>query len=235
MADVLGVRYHERGHALVIERDDAYRVVMAACVRLTGCKVEWARDPDAAFEALDRSGPDLVVWGVSDEQASHRARLIAEFRLRTDAPLVLVDGGPETAQIDLEAGADQWLPKPFVPGALVGAIRAVLRKSTNPIVQVASRFEVRGMVLDGTKRSLTFQGMEVPLTGQEWDLFSILLNSPNRFLGARDILRLGWRAGDHGPEQVRTYVRRLRQKLDPLDLPCRLLSQHGRGYCLVFD
>lgn len=226
---------YERRHALMVEADDAYRVVIAACIRITGCEVRSVRNPESAFQSLERSSVDLVVWGVAPGDAASRAQLIAEFRLRTEAPLVLVDGGPEIAQLDLEAGADQWLPKPFVPGALVGAIRAVLRKATAPIVQVASRVEIRGMILDGRKRNLAYGGREVSLTGQEWALLTILLGSPNRFLGAREILRLGWRAGDHGPEQVRTYVRRLRQKLGPMGLPCRLLSQHGRGYCLVFD
>ena len=50
-----------------------------------------------------------------------------------------------------------------------------------------------------------------------------------------EIIRLGWRAGEHAAEQLRTYVHRLRHKLEPLDLPCQLLSQHGQGYCLTFN
>jgi DNA-binding response OmpR family regulator len=101
-------------------------------------------------------------------------------------------------------------------------------------VGVATRIEIRGMVLEGKTRRLSAGGHEVAFTRQEWDLLSILASHPNRYLGAREILRLGWRAGDHEAEQLRTYVRRLRQKLDPLKLPCRLLSEHGHGYCLAF-
>jgi hypothetical protein len=54
-------------------------------------------------------------------------------------------------------------------------------------------------------------------------------------LTAREIIRLGWRAGEHEAEQLRIYVRRLRLKLEPLDLACRLVSQHNRGYCLIVD
>ena len=125
--------------------------------------------------------------------------------------------------------------KPFVPGALVGAIRAALRKSASATVRVASKLEVRGMVLDGGKRALTFEGAEVFFTRQEWDLFMILASHANRFLGAREILRLGWRAGEHAAEQLRTYIHRLRHKIEPLNLPCHLASEHGQGYCLMFD
>ncbi len=228
---VNGSRYH----ALVIEADEAYRVVIAGCIRLAGCRVDQVPTPDFAFPALERQRFDLVVWGVSPSFANHRSEVISEVRLRTEAPLVLVDGSHEMAQLDLETGADQWLPKPFVPGALVGSVRAALRKSASSVMQVATRIDIRGMVLDGKRRKLTYDGREVIFTRQEWDLLSILVSHPNRFLGAREILRMGWRAGEHGAEQLRTYVHRLRQKLEPMDVPCRLLSQHGQGYCLVFD
>jgi DNA-binding response OmpR family regulator len=235
MADVRNGVNGERCRALLIEADDAYAVVIAACMRMTGCRVETIQDPDLAFPALEHQKFDAVVWGVSAAQAHRRCEVISEIRLRTESPLVLVDGGSEAAQLDLETGADQWVPKPFVPGALVGALRAALRKSASPIMLVASRVEIRGMVLDGRRRRLTFSGHQVTFTRQEWDLLSILVSHPDRFLGAREILRLGWRAGDHGPEQLRTYVHRLRQKFEPLDLPCRLASQHGQGYCLSFE
>ena len=228
-------RYGDRCRSLLIEGDESYRAVIEACVRLAGCHADVIPDPDRAFQLMERQRFDLVVWGVSsDTERDHRQVVISEFRMRTEAPLVLIDGGLEMAQLDLEAGADQWLPKPFVPGALVGSIRAALRKSASSIIDIASHVEVRGMVLDGRRRKLTFGDGQVGFTRQEWDLLSILVSHPDRFLGAREILRLGWRAGDHGPEQLRTYVHRLRQKLEPLGLPCHLLSQHGQGYRMFF-
>jgi len=223
-----------RSLALLIETDEAYRAVITASLQLAGCRVEHAETADMALPALERRSYDLVVWGVSNGDSCRRSEVISEVRLRTEVPLVLVDGGSDVAQLDLESGADQWLPKPFVPGALIGAVRAALRKAPSPVVGVATRVEVRGMVLDGKTRRLAAGGSEVTFTRQEWSLLSILVSNPNRFLGAREILRLGWRAGDHEAEQLRTYVRRLRQKLETLELPCHLVSEHGQGYCLAF-
>jgi DNA-binding response OmpR family regulator len=225
----------ERCRALLIEADEAYRAVIAASMRLAGCRVEQVTSPDFAFASLERQPFDLVVWGVSGGDALRRGEVIAEIRLRTEVPLVLVDGSSEMAQSALETGADQWVPKPFVPGALVGSVHAALRKSASSIMQVASRIEIRGMTLDGKSRRLSVGASNVVFTRQEWELLSILVSHPNRYLTAREILRLGWRAGDHGAEQLRTYVHRLRSKLDPLDVPCQLMSQHGQGYCLAFD
>jgi two-component system response regulator ResD len=221
--------------ALLIEADNAYRAVMASCLRLAGCQPTVVESADSALAALDRRSFDLLVWGVSSDEVRRRMAVLAELRLRSEASLIVIDGGLEAAQSYLEAGADKWVPKPFVPGVLVGSIRAALRKPRFPILPVASRTEIQGMTLDGGTRRLAFGGSHVSFTRQEWDLFSILLSHPDRFLGAREILRLGWHAGDHAAEQLRTYVHRLRRKLAPLDLPCRLLSEHGLGYCLLFD
>jgi DNA-binding response OmpR family regulator len=225
----------EGGNALLIERDDAYRAVMTSCLGLAGCRSTVVATPESAFSMLDRQSFDVLVWGVSGDDVAHRLEILGELGLRSEAPLIMVDGGFEAAQLDLEGGADKWVPKPFAPGLLVGTVRAALRKSASSVLPVAARTEVRGMMLDGGRRKLAFGGAEVSFTRQEWDLLSILFSHPDRFLGAREILRLGWSAGDHAAEQLRTYVHRLRQKLEPLNLPCRLLSQHGQGYCLRFD
>jgi DNA-binding response OmpR family regulator len=223
-----------RGQALLIEGDEPYCAVMAACLRLAGCGVVQTGGVIDALAALELRSFDILVWGVSDGDRVRRLELMGELRLRSQAPLIMIDGDSETAQSDLEAGADQWLPRPFVPGALVGSIRASLRKAAASATRLVARLEVRGMVLDGGKRRLEFAGSEVLFTRQEWDLLSILISHPERFLSAQEILVLGWRAGEHAAEQLRTYVHRLREKLEPLNLPCQLLSQHGQGYCLTF-
>jgi DNA-binding response OmpR family regulator len=223
-----------RCHSLLIETDEPYRATLAACIRLAGCCVEQSADVESAFTTLERHSFDLIVWGVSSADGDRRVEVMGELRLRSEAPLIVVDADISAAQFDLEGGADQWLPKPFVPGALVGSIRASLRKAASSAVRVSSRLEIRGMVLDGGRRRLTHAESEVSFTRQEWDLLSILISHPDRFLGAQEIIRLGWRAGEHAAEQLRTYVHRLRQKMDPLNLPCQLLSQHGQGYCLTF-
>src|SRR5207237_10492547 len=120
------------------------------------------------------------------------------------------------------------------PGALVGALRAALRRSPVSTAPQILRTEIRGMVLDGDRRKLSFGGSDVCFTRQEWELLSILFSHPDRFLSAREILDLGWSAGEHADEQLRTYVHRLRQKLETLALPCRLMSQHGQCTYLLF-
>ncbi len=221
--------------ALLIEADEAYRATIAACLRLAGCAINQVRSPHLALGAMARRHYDLIVWGVNDDGLSPHSEVVAELKLHTQSPLVMVASGADIAQFDLEAGADAWVSKPFVPGVLVGSLRAALRHASAPTMAISTRVDVRGMILDGGTRTLSMGLRQTTFTRQEWDLLSILLAHPDRFLGAREIVRLGWRAGEHGPEQVRTYVSRLRQKMDPMELPCRLTSQHGQGYRLEFN
>lgn len=221
------------GTALLIEADDAYRASMSACIRLAGCNVETVATPSQGMAELGRRRFDLVVWGSDAHDADRRMQLLAELRLLTESPLVLIAEGFETARTDLESGADQRLPKPFIPGALVGAIHAALRKSTSAFLPASTHVETHGMVLDGDTRSLTYAHRHADFTRREWDLLLILFGHANRFLGAHDILSLGWQTGEHGPEQVRIYVRRLRRKLQPMELPCQLVSRYGKGYSLT--
>ncbi|MGH7922936.1 MAG: response regulator transcription factor [Candidatus Dormibacteraceae bacterium] len=225
------------GHALVIEADAAYRVTIEACARLAGCDVEAAPDMQEGLARLAGKGFDVVIWGVhARDSDSRRVEFLTQLR-ETDSSVsvIMADDHFEPAQVSYESGADHILPKPFVPGALVGAIKSALRKAPSLIMQLVSSVEIRGMVLDADRRELRFGEQEVSFTGREWDLLSILLTHPNRFLSMTDIFQQGWRAGRYGDDQVRAYVRRLRQKLEPLTLPCQVISQQGRGYCLVID
>jgi DNA-binding response OmpR family regulator len=219
---------------LVVEADEAYRAVIETCVRLADSRAEAAPDLAAALARLEGASFDVLVWGSGPDEDRHGegARLL---RAGTDAHVILLADQFEIAQSAHEAGADQVLPKPFVPSALVGALRAALRTSPALMMHLASRVEIKGIVFDAAGRTLRCEGGQVSFTTQEWDLLAVFLSHPNRFMTAREIIRLGWRAGAHEIEQLRTYVRRLRLKLEPLDVPLRLVSHHNRGYCLVID
>jgi two-component system response regulator ResD len=227
-------RSRTTGAVLIIEADEAYRAVIETCVRLAACRAEAVSDLQLAIPKLESESFDALIWGVGPEE-DRWSELVAQFRASTDARVLLLSDHFEAAQAAYEAGADQVLPKPFIPSALVGALKAVLRRSPSLIMHLASRVEIKGMTFDGGGRTLQFKGEQVSFTVQEWDLLAVFLSHPNRFLGAREIIRFGWRAGDHEAEQLRIYVRRLRLKLEPLDIAWRLVSQHNRGYCFIVD
>ncbi len=191
------------GAALVVEADDTYRAVIETCVRLADCRAEATTDLAAALVRLEGASFDLLIWGTGPEEERH-AESIGLLRARTDAPLIVVADQFEIAQSSHEAGADQVLPKPFVPSALVGALRAALRRPPALMMHPAPRVETKGIVSDAAARTLQRDGTQVSFTTQEWDLLAVFLSHPNRFMTAREIIRLGWRAGAHEVEQLRT-------------------------------
>jgi DNA-binding response OmpR family regulator len=227
-------RNRTSGAVLIVEPDEAYQAVIETCVRLAGGRAETVSDLGPALARLEGERFEALIWGVGPEEDGW-SKVVAQLRTRTDARVLVLADHFEAAQAATEGVADQVLPKPFIPSALVGALKAALRKSPSLMMHLASRVEIKGMTFDGQGRTLQSSGEQVSFTPQEWDLLAVFLSHPNRFLSAGEIIRLGWRAGDHEAEQLRTYVRRLRLKLEPLDIPCRLVSQHNRGYCLIVD
>jgi DNA-binding response OmpR family regulator len=115
--------------ALLIEADAAYRAAMAECLRLSGCVSELVRSPDMALSGLDHQKVELVVWGRNISDVANGTEEILDLRTRVEGPLILVDGRPEAAQVAVAVKAEHWLPKPFVPSALVETIRSVLKTS----------------------------------------------------------------------------------------------------------
>ena len=85
MSDQHEARSAAACQVLLIEEDEAYRAVVEACVRLAGCRVDWAPSPGLALPMLERQRFDLVIWGVSTLHGDRRGEVIPEFRLGTEA------------------------------------------------------------------------------------------------------------------------------------------------------
>ena len=215
---------------LVIEANPEYRAVIACCAGLAGVEVECVSTVSAGVRRLSDGEFDLVLWGVPADDP-RRAPVIAQIHEESTAPLVLLDEAQEESRAAYEAGADQILPKPFVPGQLVGAIKAALRgPGPTSLVPLATRIELAGVVIDTASRSITHGDRVVAFSKRDWELLTFLLGNPGQWFTAEELVRLAWRSTRFSAEQLRSYVLRVRRKLAPLDLPFGISSQQGRGY-----
>jgi DNA-binding response OmpR family regulator len=221
--------------ALVIEANPEYRAVIGCCADLAGVEFEAVATVSAGVRRLEEGEFDLVIWGVSPGDPRREA-VIAELHEETTAPLVLLDETHEGARASYEAGADQILPKPFVPGQLVGAVRAALRgPGPTSVVPLATRIEIAGTVLDSESRTITHDDRSATFSRRDWELLTFLLGNPGQWFSAEELVRHAWRSSRGSPEQLRSYVMRLRRKMETLDPPFVITSQQGRGYRFDVD
>jgi DNA-binding response OmpR family regulator len=224
---------------LVVDANPGYRSVISHVVELAGAQYESVAEVGQAL--LQLSGPhvfDMVIVGIgADAPVSPAA--IGKLRSVSESPLiVLVESYDETNQTlrIYKAGADEVLPKPFVPDALIGAIKAEMRRpGPISVVPLATRIELGRLVFDARKRRVSgTEGSSVSLTKREWQLLSFFLASPNQFFGAAEVASQAW-GPEASVEQFRSYVTRLRQKLSPFRPYCALVTEKGKGYCLVVE
>jgi two-component system, OmpR family, response regulator ResD len=221
---------------LVVDANAGYRSVISHVVELAGGEFESVAEFDAARRQLERSTRfDLVILGMSADSRV-TPRQLGELRTAARCPFILLDesSGESGATLEtFEAGASQVLPKPFVPDALIGAIRSELRgPDLASVVSIATKIELGGLVFDAKQRSVKNDSAAVSLTKREWQLLSFFLTNPNQFFAAEEVALPAW-GPDASIEQFRTYVTRLRQKLVPFKGVCEVVNEKGKGYRLV--
>jgi DNA-binding response OmpR family regulator len=223
---------------LVIEGNPGYRSVISNVVEMAGAQWESVAELHQARRQLSGSKRfDMVILGISAGSPVSPEE-VASLRMDGQAALIILAESYDNAEEKLEvyqAGADQVLPKPFVPDVLIGAIRAELRRpGPVSVVSVATRIEFAGIVFEAQTRRVSSKEAAVSLTKREWQLFSFLLASPNQFFSAEEIALQAW-GPEASVEQFRSYVTRLRQKLSPFVNRCELVTEKGKGYCLAIS
>ena len=181
---------------LVVDANAGYRSVISHVVELAGGEFESVAEFDAARRQLERSTRyELVILGMSAESRV-RPKHLGELRAEARCPFILLDASSDDAGAVLdtyEAGASQVLPKPFVPDALIGAIKAELRgPDPASVVSIATKIEMGGLVFDAKLRTVGSDKTTVSLTKREWQLLAFFLTNPNQLFAAEDVALPAW-------------------------------------------
>jgi two-component system KDP operon response regulator KdpE len=218
---------------LVVDDEPQFLRALATNLRGAGYDVDTAA---TAAEALDTAAlrpPDAVVLDLLLPDGSGRD-VCASLRQWTDVPILLVSAvGDEDEKIAaLDAGADDYVTKPFATGELLARLRAALRRAgpaASPVVEVG---QIR---IDLDKALVTLDGERVHLTPHEFRILRLLALNEGKLLTHRTILREVWGRG-YGEESnyLHVYMSQLRRKLEPDPAkPRYLLTEPGAGYRLV--
>lgn len=216
---------------LVVEDDATVREVVGTYLEAAGFIVEVATDGFAALDTIAERAPDLVVLdrmlpGIDGAEVCRR------IRETEDIPVILLTalGAPEDRVGGLEAGADDYVTKPFSPRELVLRVQAVMRRSLTEFAPEAP-FDIGPFHLDASARVVAKDGDVLALSTREFDLFAFLLKHPRRVFTREELLRAvwGWEFGDLST--VTVTMRRLREKIeDDASHPRRLCTVWGVGY-----
>ncbi|MFI7542110.1 response regulator [Actinoplanes sp. NPDC049599] len=214
--------------------DDDPQIVRALRINLRARRydVDTAPDGAGALRAAAQHHPDLVVLdlGLPDMEGSE---VIRGLRGWTATPIIVLSGRADSHdKVDaLDAGADDYVTKPFGIDELLARIRAVTRRA-QPSGEALPQATIGRHTIDLGTHTITGGGADVRLTPTEWQLLEHLLRHPGKLLSQRALLQDVW-----GPQYLtetnylRQYMARLRRKLetDPAH-PRHLLTEPGMGY-----
>jgi len=220
---------------LVVEDEPHVQELLAVNLQHAGHRVLRAASAEEAESAIRAELPDVLVldWMLPGESGmAFTRRLRADERTRTLPILMLTARAMEQDKISgLEAGADDYLTKPFSPKELAARIKAVLRRRAPELADDV--IEIHGVRLDPAARRVTVEGRPVEMGPTEFRLLHFFMTHPDRIYSRSQLLDHVW--GDHVFIEERTvdvHIRRLRKALEPGGKDQLIDTVRGSGYGL---
>jgi DNA-binding response OmpR family regulator len=222
---------------LVVDDEPTVRDVVAQYLRRDGHEVVEVGDGDDALSQLADDPPDLVVL---DQMlpGTDGLEILRRLRATSDVPVIMLTALAEEGDrvTGLEAGADDYVVKPFSPRELAARVNGVLRRAHNrddanggPVAII----EFDGLRIDRSAREVHLRGEPVDFTPKEFDLLAYLATAPRTVFSRADLLREVWQSSPdwQDPATVTVHVRRIRNKIEPdPEHPRWISTVWGVGY-----
>jgi two-component system KDP operon response regulator KdpE len=221
-----------KARLLVVDDEPQITRVLKAACSAEGYAVEVANDGHAALIAFEQVRPDLIVTDLS-MPGLNGVELCRAIRNHSTVPIIVLSvRDQEKIKVQaLDAGADDYVTKPFQMQELLARIRSALRRSAYPPQETApSRIEEGDFLVDRERLQVWVRGQEIHLTPKEFSLLLVLAQNPDRVMTHRVLLHTVWGASsvDH-PEILRVLIAQLRRKIEP-DGTRYILTEPWVGY-----
>ena len=221
---------------LVVDDEPQIRRVMRATLSAQGYTILEAANGDAALEQFRRERPDLILLDMN-MPGMDGLETCRQIRATSNVPIIVltVRSSEKDKVHSLDAGADDYVTKPFGIEELLARIRAALRRSPTGPEGGPRGFESAGLEIDFEGRRVRAQGREVRLTPKEFELLRCLVAHAGRPVTHRELLQAVW-GPDYGdePEYLRVFINQLRKKIEANPAkPKIILTEPWVGYRLA--
>jgi two-component system, OmpR family, KDP operon response regulator KdpE len=218
---------------LVVDDEPAIRRFLRVSLTAHDYAVVEAENGQAALAAVTAHRPSLVILdlGLPDISGIEVTRLLREWS-RVPILILSVRGQEADKIAALDAGADDYITKPFGLGELLARMRAALRHASG--TNEDGVFVSGDLTVDLTRRVVTVSGREAQLTPTEYDLLRVLVSHADKVLTHRQLLREVWGPGYEGEAHtLRVNISNLRRKIEPEPArPRYIITEPGVGYRL---
>jgi two-component system KDP operon response regulator KdpE len=223
----------EHKHILVVDDESQITRVLRTSLSSHGYDIRAANDGETALEIMKDWTPDLVITDLAMPNMDG-LELCRQLRARTQVPIIVlsVRGEERTKVKALDAGADDYVTKPFGMEELLARVRANLRRRPTNDDAGTTPIHLGDFLIDPGARKVTVRERAVHLTPKEFDLLVYLARHPGKVITHRALLGAVW--GGQSTEQVeylRVFVGQLRKKLEPSpDSPRYIVTDPWVGY-----
>jgi two-component system, OmpR family, KDP operon response regulator KdpE len=222
----------ERSRILVVDDETQISRVLKTTLNSQGYEVKTASNGEAGFDAISDWLPDLLITDLSMPGMSG-IELCRAVRERSNIPIIVLSvRGEEKTKIEaLDAGADDYVTKPFSVNELLARVRANLRRVTANDEEVSAPIEEGVFYISAEARQVRVSGKEIHLTPKEFDLLVFMARHPNKVLTHRVLLNAVWGSESvQQPEYLRVFINQLRKKIEPGETPKYIVTDPWVGY-----
>jgi two-component system KDP operon response regulator KdpE len=218
---------------LVVDDERQIRRFLRAALSAQGYEIAEAASVEEAVHAAATFLPDVIILdlGLPDGDGTMVVRQVREWS-RVPILILSVRGREADKITALDAGADDYLTKPFSAGELMARIRAALRRAVR--AEEDPTFVVGGLVVDTATRQVTVDGKEVHLTATEYALLKVLVQHAGKVVTHQQLLQMVWGPGyEAETHMLRVNISNLRRKIEPSAVqPTYVVTEPGVGYRL---
>jgi two-component system, OmpR family, KDP operon response regulator KdpE len=222
---------HQQAKILIVDDEPQITRVLRTALSTQGYSLRIAANGVEGMEAVHAWKPDLVVTDVSMPEMNG-IELCREIRAVSEVPIIVLSvRNQEATKIEaLDAGADDYVTKPFSIQELQARVRAQLRRSLAAESEAPQIISAGDFYIDIAQHRVVVRGQDTHLTPKQFDLLVCLAQHPGQVLTHRALLHAVWGTNADQPEYLRVNIGQLRKKIELTDEPAYIVTEPWIGY-----